>query len=139
MFRRVRVGLALFVAIALQWVLQAGIAFGSVPPTADHPWRALHVISYTNDSALKRLAEQLPQLSKLGINCLILEVNYGFEYQSHPELRQGDRQITKDGARSFLAKCRDNGIELVPQFQCLGHQSWSKNTARSSRSTQSSI
>src|SRR4051794_5792795 len=100
----------------------------AVPPTAEKPWRALHVISYTNDSALDRLAEQLPQLAKLGINCLILEVNYGFEFQSHPELRQGDRQITKVGAQRFRAKCNDNGIELVPQFQCLGHQSWSKNT-----------
>ena len=72
--------------------------------------------------------KQLPQLAKLGINCLILEVNYGFEFQSHPELRHGDRQITKAGAKRFRAKCNDNGIELVPQFQCLGHQSWSKNT-----------
>jgi hypothetical protein len=24
--------------------------------------------------------------------------------------------------------CRENGIELVPQFMCLGHQSWSRNT-----------
>ena len=26
-------------------------------PTAEHPWRALHVISYTNDAALERFAE----------------------------------------------------------------------------------
>ena len=49
---------------------------------------------------LNRLAKQLPQLAKMGINCLILEVNYGFEFESHPELRQGERQITKAGARS---------------------------------------
>jgi glycosyl hydrolase family 20 len=59
---------------------------------------------------------------------LILEVNYSFEFQSHPELRQGERQITKSGAQRFREKCNDNGIQLVPQFQCLGHQSWSKNT-----------
>ena len=64
----------------------------------------------------------------MGINCLILEVNYGFEFQSHPELRHGKRTITKDGAKRFLAACRENGIELVPQFMCLGHQSWAKNT-----------
>jgi hypothetical protein len=55
---------AVFVAFAPTHVLRA-----AVPPTADHPWRALHVISYTNDSALNQLAEQLPQLAKLGINC----------------------------------------------------------------------
>ena len=37
-------------------------------------------------------------------------------------------QITKAGAKRFLAACRENGIELVPQFMCLGHQSWAKNT-----------
>ncbi len=100
----------------------------AVPPTAEQPWRALHVIDYTSDESLEQLAEQLPALAKLGINCLFLEVNYGFEYQSHPELRAGERVITKAGAARFAEACRANGIELVPQFQCLGHQSWAKNT-----------
>jgi hypothetical protein len=98
------------------------------PPTADSPWRALHVIGYATDQRLETLASQLPQLAEMGINCLILEVNYGFEFQSHPELRQGEQQITKAGAGRFLDACRANKIELVPQFMCLGHQSWAKNT-----------
>ena len=98
------------------------------PPTADKPWRALHVISYNDDQSLARLEGQLPQLAELGINCLILEVNYRFEFQSHPELRQGDRQISKQGAARLVRACRQHGIELVPQFQCLAHQSWAKNT-----------
>ncbi len=110
----------------------AGLAVSStmaaVPPTAEKPWRALHVINYSSDDGLDGLAKQLPQLAKLGINCLILEVDYGFEFQSHPELRQGERQITRVGASRFVAHCRANNIELVPQFQCLGHQSWQKNT-----------
>ncbi len=114
--------------VALSGLVTSRATTAAVPPTAEHPWRALHVISYTNDTSLDRLAEQLPQLASMGINCLILEVNYGFEFQSHPELRQGERQITKAGARRFRKKCNENGIELVPQFQCLGHQSWSKNT-----------
>ena len=87
MIRRARVRHVTFIAAAMGWLLGSTGAFAAVPPTADHPWRALHVISYTNDPALDRLAEQLPQLAKLGINCLILEVNYRFEFQSHPELR----------------------------------------------------
>jgi hypothetical protein len=118
----------LLLMIVLSGFVMSREAGAVVPPTADHPWRALHVISYTNDAALERLAEQLPQLAKMGINCLILEVNYGFEFQSHSELRQGERQITKAGADRLRGKCVENGIELVPQFQCLGHQSWSKNT-----------
>ena len=98
------------------------------PPTAARPWRALHLISHTTDDSLEKLAGQLPELANLGVNCLILEVDYSYQFQSHPELRQGDRQITRAGARSFAAACRQNDIELVPQFQCLGHQSWAGNT-----------
>src|SRR4051794_15340583 len=97
------------------------------PPTAEKPWHALHLINQGTDQKLERLAVQLPQLAKLGINCLILEMNYSFSYASHPELRQGDHPITKDGVSRFLKACRENGIEVVPQFQCLGHQSWQKH------------
>jgi hypothetical protein len=114
---------ALAVAVSI-----ATTAVTAAPPTAAKPWHAVHVINYGSDEALDKLAEQLPALAKLGINCLIVEVNYGFDFQSHPELRANERTITKAGARRFAEACRAQGVELVPQFQCLGHQSWAKNT-----------
>jgi hypothetical protein len=113
---------------AIAVVALSNVARADAPPTAEKPWRALHVISYRSDGDLARLESQLPQLAQMGINCLILEVNYAFEFQSHPELRDGKEPITKAGAGRFLQACRTNGIELVPQFMCLGHQSWAKNT-----------
>jgi Glycosyl hydrolase family 20, catalytic domain len=109
-------------------LLHAPCAIAEVPPTAEHPWRALHLINIGSDAALQKLAEQLPDLAKLGINCLIVEVDYSFAFESHPELRQGEKPITKEGAKAFRAVCQKNGIELVPQFQCLGHQSWKEHT-----------
>jgi hypothetical protein len=100
----------------------------AAPPTADAPWRALHLIGHTTDNRLVALEKELPQLAAVGINCLILEINYGFEFESHPELRNGAQTITKAGARRFADACRKNEIELVPQFMCLGHQSWGKRT-----------
>jgi len=94
------------------------------PPAGQ--WRGVHFISYRSDADLAALAEQLPTLAKMGINVLILEVNYGFEYQSHPELRMSGRPITRDGTQKFAKACRDVGIRLIPQFSCLGHQSWAK-------------
>ena len=67
MFRGSRVLHVLVFAIALGGFFRQTVAMGAVPPTAEHPWRALHVINYSNDAALERLAEQLPQLAKLGI------------------------------------------------------------------------
>ncbi|MHB9028360.1 MAG: family 20 glycosylhydrolase [Candidatus Latescibacterota bacterium] len=36
--------------------------------------------------------------------------------------------ITKAGARKFAALCREHDIQLIPLFQCVGHQSWEKKT-----------
>jgi hypothetical protein len=96
------------------------------PPAGQ--WHGIHLLSYKTDSDLESLAPQLPTLAKMGLNVLIIEINYGFEYQSHPELRMGDHPITRDGARLFAKTCRELGIRLIPQFNCLGHQSWAKQT-----------
>jgi hypothetical protein len=114
--------------LAAVWATAAA-SQAAVPPTAEHPWRAIHFICYHDDAGLAKLEEQLPRLAQAGINCILLEVSYCFEFQSHPELRQGERQITKAGPAHLAHACREQGIELVPQFQCLGHQSWKENTA----------
>jgi len=64
----------------------------------------------------------------MGINVLILEVDYNFEFKSHPKLRRGSNPITREGARKFAAACRKLGIRLIPEFQSLGHQSWKGET-----------
>jgi len=92
------------------------------------PWRALHLLDYNTDSDLELLAQNLEQLSKQGINVLILEVDYSFAFKSHPELRQGPNPITRDGARRFAAACKKFNIRLIPEFQSLGHQSWKATT-----------
>jgi Glycosyl hydrolase family 20, catalytic domain len=99
-----------------------------VPPTSTSPWRALHVINYTSDESLSGLEAQIPALAQLGVNCLIVEVNYAFEFQTHPELRQGKTPITRNGAQRLFEVCHHHGIELIPQFQCIGHQSWAETT-----------
>lgn len=92
------------------------------------PWCALHLLGFTADSSLVLLEKQLPELTAAGINTLILEVDYGFEYQSHPELRSADQYITRHGAQRLVQACRRNGIRLIPQFQSFGHQSWAGTT-----------
>jgi hypothetical protein len=88
----------------------------------------VHLLNYNDDDDLEKLTEDLPKLAEMGINFVILEVDYHFEFQSHPELRQGDKQITKAGARKFAAACNQQGIRVIPEFQCIGHQSWKKQT-----------
>lgn len=91
-------------------------------------WRAIHLLNYNTDDDLDQLAKTLPPLSNIGINVLILEIDYSFQFESHPELRQGDEQISKAGAQVFADLCKKHAIRLIPQFQCFGHQSWAKST-----------
>lgn len=99
-----------------------------VGPKRGEPWRALHLIGYESDSDLAALGRRIPRLAAMGVNVLILEVDYNFNFRSHPELRRGAHPITKEGARKFSALCRKHGIRLIPQFQSLGHQSWAAET-----------
>ena len=91
----------------------------------DSLWRGVHLMSPGKDGipVLKKGIEE--GLKPLGINVLVLEVNYGFEFQSHPELSEGSG-LSRDDARDLAAFCREQGIRLIPQFNCLGHQSWAK-------------
>ncbi|MCX8037666.1 MAG: family 20 glycosylhydrolase [Candidatus Sumerlaeia bacterium] len=68
-------------------------------------------------------------LPKEGVNTLILEFNYEFDYQSRPEFAN-PRALNKADVEQIAAACRANNIELIPQINCLGHQSWSKNTGK---------
>ena len=91
-------------------------------------WIALHVIDYSSDSDLDKLAKDLPKLAEMGINLLMLEVDYNFAFTSHPELIEGESRISKYGAKRFATECKKNGIRLIPEFQSIGHQSWKERT-----------
>jgi hypothetical protein len=98
------------------------------PVKTTGPWVALHVLDQQSDADLQAMEGQLPALAARGVNVLVFEVDYAFEFRSHPELRLRDKVITREGARRFVAACRQHGIRVIPQFQSLGHQSWAKQT-----------
>ena len=114
--------------VGLLAALPVAAADGPKPAPKAGQWRGLHVISFTTDRDLDLLGRQVPRLAEMGLNVLIVEVNYNFRFQSYPKLRQGREPITPAGAAKLAEVCRKNGVRLVPQFQCLGHQSWRQNT-----------
>jgi hypothetical protein len=107
----------------------------SVNPPADavktwktaHPvWRGIHLMVGSDTQALM-LQEQLPRLAAAGVNVILVETDYNFAFKSHPEL-SSPGGVTPARAHELAAKARLLGIRLIPQINCLGHQSWSKNT-----------
>ncbi len=60
-------------------------------------------------------------------NLLILRVDWNYDYQTHPELKDPD-PLTKSDIKKIVATCRKHGIKIAPQINLLGHQSWAKTT-----------
>jgi len=66
----------------------------ALAPPAQPLWFGLHVLM-ENKNAAEELLKEIPALARLGINLLIVEVDYNYEYVSHPELR-GEDPISKE-------------------------------------------
>jgi hypothetical protein len=93
-----------------------------VGPTNGNPWIGLTTKDHKSARDVEDLRAQIPQLAALGMNVLVWEIDYSFEFQSHPDLRYG-YAVTKAEARAMAAQCRKYGVRLIPLFNCFGHQS----------------
>jgi hypothetical protein len=80
--------------------------------SAPAPDRVNEFISFITDDLASR-----------HINTLILMVNYGYRFESHPELNS-DGALTKEDAVKITDACRKSNIKIIPALDLLGHQSW---------------
>ena len=67
------------------------------------------------------------ELAPAKFNMLILRIDWGYAFESHPELREKN-PLSKADVQKIVAACRANNIELIPQINLLGHQSWAQKT-----------
>jgi hypothetical protein len=116
-------------------IFEANLAAGQEPRAAtpashtESQWRGVHLMSPGRDGLqlLKRAIAE--KLAPMGVNVVILEVNYNFDFRSHPELSGGgDGALRAADARDLAETCRNNHVRLIPMLNCLGHQSWARNT-----------
>jgi len=63
------------------------------------------------------------ELAPNSINTLILRVDYNYQYQTHPELRN-ENALSKEDVKKIVEKCQEHKIRIIPQINLLGHQSW---------------
>jgi len=85
-------------------------------------WRGVH-IWLDNDAHAQELVKTLPGFAAAGANVVIVEVNYSFEFQSHPELRNS-HYVKLATAHALATAARNCGVRIIPEFNCLGHQSF---------------
>ena len=67
------------------------------------------------------------ELASRYVNTLILRVDFNYVYESHKELRDSDALSEKD-VKKLVEACRKNKIQIIPQINLLGHQSWANRT-----------
>ncbi len=63
------------------------------------------------------------ELTTRQVNTLILRVDFMYKYSSHPEL-QDKEALSKEQIKKIVDACKKNKIEIIPQINLLGHQSW---------------
>ncbi|HQL72144.1 MAG: Glycosyl hydrolase family 20, catalytic domain [Planctomycetes bacterium ADurb.Bin126] len=99
------------------------------PRAGPLPVRGLHV-SAPSRKDIPAFAEFIRgPLAKAGVNTLIVEFNLRFDFKSRPEFADPSAP-NKDDVKRIVDACREAKIQLIPQVNCLGHQSWAKHTGR---------
>ncbi len=63
------------------------------------------------------------ELAPRKVNTLVLRVDFNYQFQSHPELRD-NVALTKNEVKKLVTSCKKANIQLIPQINLLGHQSW---------------
>jgi hypothetical protein len=76
------------------------------------------------DLFLKFIEEEL---APAHFNLLVLRVDWNYDYKSHPELRDPN-PLTQADVKRIVSLCYKHGIQIAPQINLLGHQSWAKIT-----------
>lgn len=69
------------------------------------------------------------ELAPRHVNLLILRVDYRYQYESNPKLRDNEG-ISKEAVKRLVNVCKTNHIRLIPQINLLGHQSWAASTGK---------
>lgn len=85
--------------------------------------RGLHVLDSGPGSLpiLLRLIHEV--LARRKCNLLVYEIDYNFQFASHPEMAAPEGW-TRSQVGELVRACAEEGIRLIPQINCLGHQGW---------------
>lgn len=93
------------------------------------PVRGLHVSVPSKEEMADFAAFVREVLRPEGVNTLVVEFGYGFDFRSRSEFSDPSAPGRAE-AVEMARVCREAGVELIPQINCLGHQSWAKRNGR---------
>ncbi len=93
--------------------------------TLDHvlPVRGFAIAAPTPRELDAFIAFVNTELAPRQVNTLILRVDYNFQFESHPELKDPNG-LSKEDVKRLTTACKTRQIRIIPQINLLGHQSW---------------
>src|SRR5271167_307039 len=97
------------------------------PASAPLPVRGLHMAAPKPDEVplcLRFIRDTLP---KEGVNVLVMEFDYRYQFASHPEVADQDA-LSKVDVQAIAAAAGESGVRLIPLINLFGHQSWAQQT-----------
>src|SRR5437868_6052204 len=95
----------------------------------DFPIRGLCIatpVSGNLDSFIVFIREELKPRN---INTLILRIDYRYQFKSHPELID-TLALSEAEVKKIVLEAKKDGIQLIPQINLLGHQSWANKPGK---------
>jgi len=93
------------------------------------PIRGIHLSAPAKRDLTPAIAFIREALPKEGVNTLILEFDFNFDFRSRPEFADSSA-LGSNEVQQIVRACREQGIDLIPQINCLGHQSWARRNGR---------
>ncbi len=113
----------LFTALVILLAGKTGFSQETVADTL--PVRGFCIGSPNSDEADRFIKFISEELAPRKANTLILRIDYNYQYESHPELRN-PLALSKDDVKKIVNVCHRNQIRIIPQINLLGHQSWAE-------------
>ncbi len=69
------------------------------------------------------------ELAPRRVNTLIVQIEYHYQFKSHPELTDSFA-LSKADVRKIVSVCKKNNIRLIPLVDLMGHQSWANHNGK---------
>ncbi len=99
-----------------------------IPALASEPGEIIGLcIAAPQQESLKKFLKFMEEeLGPGGINTLVLRVDFNYEYNSFPNLRD-EGALTEKQVKQLVRTAQKLNITLIPQINLLGHQSWASS------------
>ena len=103
--------------------LSMHLSFAQTPVKDQLPVRGFCIAAPGSDRVDEFVKFIDQELAPRKVNVLIIRIDYNYAFERHPELRDSS-VLTKAEVKKMVEACRKNNIQLMPQVNMLGHQSW---------------